>query len=100
MLSQFSTDYDKPLLPVTCEATPYEIFEEVDNFNNFIEKIVIPQTKLYSQQKGHVLHIEAEEIKAFFGINVVMGIMFFLVLETTGILNLILVFLMFQKSCH
>ena len=36
-------------------------------------KIAIPQTKLYSQQKGHILHIEAEEIKAFFGITEVMG---------------------------
>ena len=34
---------------------------------------MIPQTKLYSQYKGHILHIEAEEIKALFGINVVMG---------------------------
>ena len=34
---------------------------------------MIPQTKLYSQWKGHILYIEAEEIKALFGINVVKG---------------------------
>ena len=38
---QFGTDYDKPLLPVTCEATPCEIFGKVAHFNNFIEEIVI-----------------------------------------------------------
>ena len=67
-----SFDYGKILLPLDSEATPYEIFAKVTNFDEFIQDIVIPQSKLYSQQKGHVFHIE-EEMKAFFGMTVVMG---------------------------
>ena len=33
----------------------------------------MPQTILYSQQKAHVLTTSLEEIKAFFGMNIVMG---------------------------
>ena len=62
----FNIGYGKVLLPVTFEATPYEVFEKLANFNNLIEEIVIPQTKLYSQQKGHIFLIEAEEVKVFF----------------------------------
>ena len=68
-----SFDYGKILLPLDSEATPYEIFAKVTNFDEFIQDIVIPQSKLYSQQKGHVFHIEEEEMKAFFGMTVVMG---------------------------
>ena len=67
-----SFDYGKIILPLDSEATPYEIFAKVTNFDEFIQDIVIPQSKLYSQQKGHVFHIE-EEMKAFFGMTVVMG---------------------------
>ena len=63
---------------------------------------MVPQTKLYSQQKGHVLHIEAEEIKALiwnqYGNGVSCSCLESIrVLESTCLLNLILVFLLLQK---
>jgi len=66
-------DYGKVLLPLNSESTPYEIFVQVTNFNKFIQDIVIPQTKLYTQQKGHIFQIDEEELKAFFGMTIVMG---------------------------
>ena len=55
------------------EDSEIEIFEKVANFDEFLEKIVLPQTKLYSEQKGHVFDIGIDELKAFFGMNIVMG---------------------------
>ena len=43
------------------------------NFEDFLTKIVIPQTMLYSQQKGHVFNTTVDEMKAFFGMQIVMG---------------------------
>ena len=55
------------------EETPYQVFDKLAKFDSFITDIVIPQTVLYCQQKGHVLTTTVEEMKAFFGMNIVMG---------------------------
>ena len=70
---QSSFDYGKLLLPVTSELSPYEVFEKVANFDKFLQDILLPQTMLYSEQKGHVFHLDIDELKAFFGICIVMG---------------------------
>ena len=55
------------------DASAFTVYEKVCKFDKFIEKIVLPESILYSQQKGHVLHITAEELKAYFEMNIVMG---------------------------
>ena len=55
------------------DITPYEVFELVSKFTSFITDTVIPQTVLYSQQNGHVFTTDIDEIKAFFGMHLVMG---------------------------
>ena len=73
-LSDIGIEFGKVLLDVNeGETTPYQVFEKLIKFENFITEIVMPQTILYSQQKGHVFTTTLEEIKAFFGMNIVMG---------------------------
>ena len=55
------------------DASAFTVFEKVCKFDEFIEKIVLLESIFYSQQQGHVLHITAEELKAYFGMNIVMG---------------------------
>lgn len=55
------------------EFTPYQIFRSVANFDNFITNIVLPQTRLYAQQQGHVFQVTPPELNAYFGITLVMG---------------------------
>ena len=66
-------EYGQILLPLEKTATPFEIFKKVSKFDQFLIDIVIPETILYSQQQGHVFEIELDEMKAFFGMTVVMG---------------------------
>ena len=66
-------EYGQILLPLETTATPFEIFKKVSKFDQFLIDIVIPQTILYSQQQGDVFEIELDEMKAFFGMTVVMG---------------------------
>ena len=61
------------MVDFTDEGSEIEIFEKVANFDELLDKIVLPQTNLYGTQKGHVFHIEKDELKAFFGMNIVMG---------------------------
>ena len=42
-------EFDTMLIEVSDNPTPYEIFNNVSRFEEFLEKIVIPQTLLYSQ---------------------------------------------------
>ena len=42
------------------------------NFDNFIKQIVIHQSQLCAQQNGHVFRITADEIKAYFGMTLVV----------------------------
>ena len=73
-LSDFGIKFGKVLLDVNeGETTPNQVFEKLIKFENFITEIVMPQTILHSQQKGHVLTTSLEEIKAFYGMNIVMG---------------------------
>ena len=53
--------------------TPYQVFESVSKFIDFITNIVIPQTVLYSQQIRHVFTTNVAEMKAFFDMHLVMG---------------------------
>ena len=68
-----SFEYEKVLITTSDDPNPYEIFEKVARFDYFLSDIVIPQTTLYSQQKGHVFSVEIEELRAYFGMNLVMG---------------------------
>ena len=70
---QSNFDYGKLLLPVTSKLSPYEIFEKVANFDKVLQDIVLPQTMLYSKQKCHVFYLDINELKALFGICIVMG---------------------------
>ena len=64
-----SFEYEKVLMPTSDDPNPYEIFEKVARFDKFLSYIVIPQTTVYSQQKGHVFSTELEELGAYFGMN-------------------------------
>ena len=64
-----SFEYEKVLITISDDPYPYEIFEKVARFYKFLSYIVIPQTTVYSQQKGHVFSTELEELGAYFGMN-------------------------------
>ena len=67
------SEFGEILLELEAETTPYQVFEKIANFDAFLTDIVIPQTILYSQQKGHVFTTTVEEMRAFFGMQIVMG---------------------------
>ena len=52
--------------------TPYEVFNKVARFEDFPKDIVVPQTHLYCKQQAHVLSTNVVEMKAFFGMQIVM----------------------------
>ena len=64
-----SFQYEKVLITTSDDPNPYEIFEKVARFDKILSYIVIPQTTVYSQQKGHVSSTELEELGAYFGMN-------------------------------
>ena len=66
-------EFGKMLIEVSDNPTPYEISNNVSRFEEFLEEIVIPQTLLYSQQKGHCFTTTADKMKALFGMHLVMG---------------------------
>ena len=68
-----SYEFGKILIEKTDNPTAYEVFEEVTHFNDFLKHIAIPQIELYSQQKGTIFSTNLEEIRALFGMHVVMG---------------------------
>ena len=57
-----SFEFEKVLINTSDDPNPYEIFEKVARFDKFLNDIVIPQTILYSQQKGHVFSTDVEPI--------------------------------------
>lgn len=61
------------LIDTTDDPSPYEVFGKVSKFDEFLCDVVIPESKLYASQKGHVFDIEIDELRAFFGMNIVMG---------------------------
>ena len=68
-----TTEFGKVTLELENNPRPYEVFKKLTQFDEFLSEIVIPQTKLYSQQNGHVFSTTMEEMKAFFGMQIVMG---------------------------
>ena len=66
-------NFGEVLLQISSNPTPLEVFNGVAGFEDFLNKIVIPQTLLYSQQQAHVLSTDVDEIKALFGMHIVMG---------------------------
>ena len=54
------------------ELDPLEVFEKVSKLDKLIN-LTIKESKRYMNQNGKVFDICAEEMKAFFGINLMMG---------------------------
>ena len=52
---------------------PYEVFNKVAGFEDFLKDIAVPQTHLYCEKQAHVLSTNVAEMKAFFGMQIVMG---------------------------
>ena len=68
-----SFEFGKVLINTSDDQSPYELFEKAARFDKFINEIVIPQTILYSQQRGHVFSTDIYKIKTYFGLNLVVG---------------------------
>ena len=54
-------------------STPCDIFETVTGMNELLE-IIVTETNRYTTQKGHNFETTKDEMKAFLGINFIMGI--------------------------
>ena len=68
-----STVFDFGKVTIELEnETPYEVFNKVVGFEDFLKDIVVPQTHLYCEQQAHVLSTNVAEMKAFFGMQIVM----------------------------
>ena len=80
-------EYGKVVIDVNEESTPFEVFQTITKFDNFLTKIVLPQAHLYSQQNGHVFITDIAELKAMFGMHLVMGYMFFHLFRTIGLVK-------------
>lgn len=52
--------------------TPFDIFRLVTNFDILLERIVSESVQ-YAHQNGREFTIEIDEMKAFLGVNLVMG---------------------------
>ncbi|XP_050338925.1 piggyBac transposable element-derived protein 4-like [Bactrocera neohumeralis] len=70
-------EYDFGKVQICQEAengllTPFDIFCSATNFYNLVQYIV-PESIQYAHQNGREFTIDLEEMKAFLGMNVVMG---------------------------
>ena len=54
-------------------STPFDIFQTVTGMNELLE-IIVTEMNRYATQKGRNIETTEDEMKAFFGINFVMGI--------------------------
>ena len=54
-------------------STPFDIFQTVTEMNELLE-ITVMETNRYSTQKVHNFETTEDEMKAFLGINFIMGI--------------------------
>ena len=54
-------------------STPFDIFQTVAGMNELLEVIVM-ETNRYTTQKGRNFETTEDEMKAFLGINFIMGI--------------------------
>ena len=69
-----STVFDFGKVTIELEnKIPYEVFNKVAGFEDFLKDIVVPQTHIYCEHQGHVLLTNVAEMKAFFGMQIVMG---------------------------
>ena len=59
--------------PFEAGAKPLEVYEQVVKLDMLIE-ILVNESNTYAQQKGRIFTTNAEEMKAFIGINYLMGI--------------------------
>lgn len=53
--------------------SPFEVFSAVTNFDYLIDKILCPESIKYAIQNGNVYAVSKSEMKAFLGMNYVMG---------------------------
>lgn len=70
------SDYEFGKINILQDSTrikPIDVFEAVTNVNSLIEKIIIPETLRYAHNNGSVFTTDIHEIKAFLGMNYVMG---------------------------
>nr|XP_033799977.1 piggyBac transposable element-derived protein 4-like [Geotrypetes seraphini] len=67
-------EYGNVNIDVDCSVEPnaYEVFEKTCGFNDLAAHIV-EQSNLYMKQKGVPFQTDAQEIRAFLGMNLVMG---------------------------
>ena len=72
-LAKNTTEFGKVTIDLVDDPRPYQAFEKLAEFDKFLTEIVIPESVLYSQQKGHVFSTNVEEMRAFFGMQIVMG---------------------------
>lgn len=56
----------------TVEPNPYEVFEKTCGFDELVA-LIVQQSELYMRQNGIPFQTNAQEIRAFLGINLVMG---------------------------
>ena len=61
------------LYNLTDKSSPLEVFLLASEFEKLLKNILVPQTNLYAQQKGVVFATTPEELKAYLGMNFVMG---------------------------
>ncbi|KAG8227763.1 hypothetical protein J437_LFUL005769 [Ladona fulva] len=70
--NSFQYPYGKVTLSLSKSKDSFEIFEKTDNFNSLVE-LIIQQSILYMEQKGVPFTTNSEGMKAFLGMNLVMG---------------------------
>ena len=61
------------LVDVDHDSTLFDIFQTVTGMNELLE-IIVTETKRHATQKGHNFETTKDELKAFLGINLIMGI--------------------------
>ena len=61
------------LVDLDHDSTPFDIFQTVTEMNELLE-ITVMETNRYSTQKVHNFETTEDEMKAFLGINFIMGI--------------------------
>ena len=49
-----------------------EFLKNLAEFDKFLTEIVIPESVIYSQQNSHVFSTNVEEMRAIFGMQIVM----------------------------
>ena len=56
------------------QTDPFDIFMTVSQLDKLIDEVILPQTECYARQIGIAFETTAEEIKAFLGISILMGL--------------------------